>query len=460
MEKMSIREVATAVGAYSAAPGFVTSVCTDTRALEEGCLFVALKGERFNGNAFALQAAAQGAAALLCEAAPAGADIPVIVVEDTGDALLKLAGYYRAQFDFPVVGVTGSVGKTTTKEMTAAVLSQQYNTLKTEGNFNNQIGLPKMLFRLQKETEAAVLEMGMDHAGQIERLSRAAAPTLSIITNIGVSHIEHFGSQEGILQAKLEILKGMSPEAPVILNGDDRLLRAAAGETHNPVLLVGIDTPGCDLQAEHIVQKEDGISFAVSVQALGISVPIWLPVIGRHHVYDALFAFAAGSLLQIPFDRIARGLASYAPVGMRQRVVRAGGITVIEDCYNASPDSVKASLAALAAMPCEGRRVAVLGDMLELGDYAAAAHAECGEAAAKAGLDLLLAYGENARGYVRAAAGKGLRAEHFTEKQALAQRLNEWLRPGDIALFKASRGMRLEEALEPIYAVWKPGRGA
>lgn len=451
----SIREAASAVGSKCAGDGQITSVCIDSRSIQPGCLFAAIRGERFDGHDFIPQAFAQGAAAVLSERPVEGAKGPVILVKDTRLAFLHLAAFYRARFQIPVVGLTGSVGKTTTKEMVAAVLEQKYRTLKTQGNLNNQIGLPRMIFQMDDETQAAVLEMGMDRPGQISSLSQTAQPTIGIITNIGVSHIENFGSQEGILKAKLEILDGMEPTAPLLLNGDDPLLLDACRKIKNPVLLYGIQNPACGLRAQEIVEQSDGTRFTVEIQ--GQRQPLWIPAVGKHNVYNALAGVAVGNLLQVPPEQIRQGLAGYQPSGMRQHVVRCGGVTVVEDCYNASPDSVKAALSALMLMPMEaqGRRIAVLGDMAELGDFAPQAHNKCGEYAARAGVDLLFTVGNSARYCRDTAAQNGVEAYHFESKQALTNRLLAVLRPGDLVLFKASRVMRLEEVFQALYQQWE-----
>ncbi|MDD6175306.1 MAG: UDP-N-acetylmuramoyl-tripeptide--D-alanyl-D-alanine ligase [Firmicutes bacterium] len=453
MEQITLQNAARAIGAECREETEVLSVCTDTRAITPGCLFVALRGERFDGHDFAAEAAKAGAAGIVCEHEVSGTGrTPVLMVKSTQGALLQLARYYRSLFSIPMVGVTGSVGKTTTKEMIVAAISPKYQTMKTEGNLNNQIGLPKTLFRLNHTIEAAVIEMGMDHFGQIHNLSMTAAPTISVITNIGHSHIMNLGSQEGILKAKLEILDGMDLNAPVVLNGDDPLLAGAAEKIGNPVLLYGIRNPACDVRAENVRETESGLEFDVCVASLDSRTPVHLPAYGIHHVYDALAAFSVGLLLQVEPDRMADGLAGYVPSGMRQHIVRAGGLTVVEDCYNASPDSVKASLAALRAMPCTGRRIAVLGDMLELGDYTERGHRECGRAAAENGTDLLVACGRDARFCAEEAEKAGILTEYFEEKPEAAQFLQNSLRAGDLVLVKASHGSHLEELLDAVYS--------
>lgn len=452
MEQITLQDAARAIGAECKEQTDVLSICTDTRAITPGCLFVALRGERFDGHDFASAAAKAGAAGIVCEHEVENTGkTPLLMVKSTQGALLQLARYYRSLFAIPVVGVTGSVGKTTTKEMIVAALSPKYKTMKTEGNLNNQIGLPKTLFRLDHTVEAAVVEMGMDNFGQIHNLSMTAVPTIAAITNIGHSHIMNLGSQEGILKAKLEILDGMDINAPVVLNGDDPLLAGAAEKVKNPVLLYGIHNEACDVCAKDVRETESGLEFEACVASLGSCTHVRLPAYGIHHVYDALAAFSVGLLLQVDPAQMAEGLAAYVPSGMRQHIVRAGGLTVVEDCYNASPDSVKASLAALRAMPCSGRRIAVLGDMLELGDYTERGHRECGLAAAKNKIDLLVACGKDSHFCAEEAKAAGIATEYFEAKPEAGQFLLQELRAGDVVLVKASHGSHLEELLEVIY---------
>lgn len=452
METMTLREVATALGLHpeAYADADITNITIDSREAGEGTLFFAIKGERFDAHDFVPDVLAKGAAAAVCSRPVEG--VPpekLLLVDDTRLAFLALAKYYRAKFAIPVVGLTGSVGKTTTKEMVAAVLSQKYRTLATQGNFNNEIGLPKMCFRLDGSIEAAVFEMGMSGFGEISRLTDTARPTLGIITNIGVCHIEMLGSREGILKAKMEILEGMEETAPLIINGDNDLLPEGVKGIPNPVIVCGIDCPTADCRAEEIEQGSDSTRFVINWR--GERYPVTLPAVGIHNVYNACIAFACGMLLDVSPGQAVKGLSEYVPTGMRQRIVRQGGVTVIEDCYNASPDSIKASLRVLRDMAC-GRRIAVLGDMKELGSYSHTAHTECGKAAAECGVDVLLAYGDEAKGYVEGA-GDGVPCViYFDDKAALSQALCAMLREGDAVLVKASRAMKMEEVIMEIYA--------
>ena len=452
MKAFTLQEAAAALGLpQMQAQATLADVCTDTRKIQPGSLFVCLRGERFDGHSFASQAAQLGAAALLVDH-PVDADVPQLVVTDTGKALLQLAGWYRRRFRLPVVGLTGSVGKTTTKEFIALVLGAKYNTLKTQGNLNNEIGVPQMLFRLEDSHTAAVIEMGMNHFGEISRLTRAVAPTVGLITNIGVSHIENLGSRAGILQAKLEILEGMAPDAPLIVNMDNDMLRTVKlGD--RPLLTFAIDDQSADFTATDIAEQGSTTTFTVHHSTF--TQPVTIPTVGIHNVYNALAAMAVGYVTGVDPVAAAAALANYVPAGMRQNLVQVGGVQVIEDCYNASPDSMRAALQTLGKLPVH-RRYAVLGAMLELGDYAKEAHTQVGKMAAENGIDGVLAYGADAAYIVEAAKQAGLEnARLFDTKEALAQSLTQQVQPGDGVLFKGSRGMHLEDVMHTVYERWE-----
>lgn len=452
MKAFTLQEAAAALGLpQMQAQATLADVCTDTRKIQPGSLFVCLRGERFDGHSFASQAAQLGAAALLVDH-PVDADVPQLVVTDTGKALLQLAGWYRRRFQLPVVGLTGSVGKTTTKEFIALVLGAKYNTLKTQGNLNNEIGVPQMLFRLEDSHTAAVIEMGMNHFGEISRLTRAVAPTVGLITNIGVSHIENLGSRSGILQAKLEILEGMALDAPLIVNMDNDMLRTVKlGD--RPLLTFAIDDQSADFTATDITEQGSTTTFTVHHSTF--TQPVTIPTVGIHNVYNALAAMAVGYVTGVDPAAAAAALANYVPAGMRQNLVQVGGVQVIEDCYNASPDSMRAALQTLGKLPVH-RRYAVLGAMLELGDYAKEAHTQVGKMAAENGIDGVLAYGADAAYIVEAAKQAGLEnARLFDTKEALAQSLAQQVQPGDGVLFKGSRGMHLEDVMHTVYERWE-----
>lgn len=448
MEKLLLSEIANACDGTFNNECEINSVCIDTRKITKGCLFICIKGERFDAHQFADEALEKGAAAVMIHSS---IDVKgnYVRVEDTSKALLELAGYYRSKFSIPVVALTGSVGKTTTKEFTYLVVNSKYNAIKTLGNLNNEIGLPQMLFQLDNSIEAAVIEMGMNHFGEIHRLSSATKPTMALITNIGVSHIENLGSREGILKAKLEILDGLEKGAPLILNGDNDLLRSVKTDDYK-VYFYGVENG--DFRAENISEENGETSFDIC--CFGNRQKIIIPTIGIHNVYNALSAFAVGWFLDILPEQCAAALRSYVPEGMRQRSVSINGITSIEDCYNASPDSMRAALTTLANTK-GNKKIAVLSDMLELGEYSEQAHKEVGIMAAERNIDYLFAVGEMSQHIISAAQEKGMKnAFHFETKEALAEALLDILEAGDTIIFKASRGMKLEDVIHIVYDRW------
>ena len=448
MEEIRLSKIAEVIGAaFAGEDRLIPSVCTDTRKIEKGCLFIAIVGERFDGHSFAAQAAELGAAAVICQK-PVECAVPVLYVEDTRNAYLDIAGYYRSRFSIPLVGITGSVGKTTTKEFIALALSAKYRTLKTEGNFNNDIGMPATLLRLDNSFEAAVIEMGMNHFGEIHALTLRSRPTMGVITNIGVSHIENLGSREGILKAKLELLDGMEAGAPLLLNADNDML-ATVALSGRPVYRFGIENEAADFRAVNI--RTQGGSTAFEILYDGGRVAITIPTVGNHNVLNALCAFAVGVLNGIEAAAVAAKLKEYAPAGMRQRRVDCGSFLVIEDCYNASPDSMRAALGTLAGLGAQ-KTIAVLADMLELGSFSEKLHKEVGALAATEQIDVLLCYGEAARDYCAAATENGLKnARHFENKQTLLEAILKELTPGAAVLFKGSHGMHLEEVIQKLY---------
>ncbi len=448
---LTLREIEEATGGkLVGADAAVSSVTIDSREAASGALYVAICGDRFDGHDFCASAVENGASAVVCERIP-NTEIPYVLVQSTRQALLDIAKLHRRYCEnIKIVGLTGSVGKTTTKEMVYAVLSEKFDTIKTEGNLNNEIGMPKTLFRLTDTTEAAVVEMGMSNFGEIERMTLVCRPNLAIITNIGVSHIEFLGSRDGILKAKTEILKGMPYGAPLILNGDDDKLWGYQNADFQQIYFA-IENTQADILAKEIETANGETSFTVCFDG-GNTQKVTIPTVGKHNVYDALAAFAAGLSLDIPPERIAAGLQNYAPAGMRQRIKTVAGVTVIEDCYNASPDSQKAALNVLASLPAQ-RKIAVLGDMLELGDYAESAHRTVGAYAAECKVDFLFCYGE-ASAWIADAAKKTVQTAHFTDKMALTEKLLNTVRAGDAVLFKASRGMALEEVIQKLYEEW------
>ena len=414
----------------------------DTRKLETGELFVALKGER-DGHDFIPAALEKGAAAVLCT--HCDGDYPAIVVEDTRVALGDIARGERQRLGCKVVGITGSVGKSTTKEMVATVLSSTYRVGKSPANHNNDIGMPMAILRLPEDTQIAVLEMGMNHFGEIAYLSSIAKPDVAVIVNIGTMHIEHLGSREGILQAKLEILEGMAENGCVVLNGDEPLLWNLH-DSMNGITYFGKKNTQCTVLGTNVKSTDSGVSFDAAHENVTLSVE--LPIEGEHYVEDALAAVAVGLKLGIAPNTIEKSLAEFENMQDRQEIFRAGEYTIIKDCYNAGPESMAAALAVLGSKP--GRKVAVLGEMLELGDCTPAEHYRIGRLAAEK-VDVLLAYGPNSERVLKGAITGGMSDSKvcaFEDRDRLVEALKQQARPGDVLLFKGSRGMRMELILE------------
>ncbi len=456
MEAMiTIRQAAEAMsGSYRHCDGEIriTSVSTDTRTIGAGALFFALRGEQFDGHKFVQNA--MDAGAICCVVAEDGeipAEIPAIIVKDTQIALGHLAAAYRERFSIPVIGITGSVGKTSTKEMIASVLMQEYETHITKGNFNNEIGLPLTVFQLDKKHEMMVLEMGMSHFGEISRLTRIAKPELAVITNIGVSHIENLGSREGILKAKLEILEGLQMDGTVVLNGDDELLWGARGELDCETLYYGIENPNCDLVAKNICTYSDSSTFTCKIEGTEYEFLIRVP--GIHHVYNALAAILVGLRHRVSIENIRKGIRAFVPSGLRQTLLTLPNLQVIRDCYNASPDSMRSGLSVLKLTETKGRRVACLGDMLELGAISDSAHEEVGRQVKEDGVDVLITVGKGAHKIAQGARLAGLDSSNiyeFENNQELCRELSRILQKDDLVLVKGSRGMRLEEVVDAM----------
>ncbi len=427
------------------------SIISDTRSIRPGAVFIAFKGERFDGHNFVEDAINKGAIAAITNRPIK--NLPCIVVDDTAKAILAIAKHYREKFTPKLVGITGSVGKTTTKEMTALALSSKYETLKTEGNHNNEIGLPFTLLKLRPEHKAAVIEMGMSHFGEIERLSDTCRPTIAVITNIGWSHAENLGSREGILRAKLEILKGAAENAPLIVNGDDDLLAPLKNTiTDRKVITCGMVSEGCDYTARNIITEAGSTSFDVVYEGKAVQ-RITLPCIGKHHVLDALIAYAAATEAGCEGAGIAEKLSTFELDGLRQHIEKRKEQTLLIDCYNAAPDSMKAAIDVLCELEPSygGKRAAVLGDMLELGANSPKLHEEIGEYAAAMGLDLLVCYGNYAKYIAKGAERCGLSCCYAPDKETILNFLNFKLSDGDCVLYKASRGMHMEEIIDKYY---------
>lgn len=453
MEQLTLEQVAAFCGArirdtYSDI--YVNGISRDNRNVNPGDLFVAIRGESFDGHDFVESAAKAGAVAALVSTPMPECSIPTLLVEDTVSALGLIAGRYRRMFEnLKVVGITGSVGKTTTKEMCASVLSESMYTLKTQGNLNNDIGLPFTVMGLNQSHQAAVLEMGANHFGEISRLTRVAAPDVAVITTIGESHMEFFGSKQGVRKAKLEIIEGLKSGGTLILNGDDPLLWELKDSLSVKTVYCGVHNPDCDIFGEVLGKDSENIRFAVR----GIEgVSFHIRCGGMHNLQNALLAIAVGQAFGCSISSIQDGLESFVNTGLRQKIISVNGITVISDCYNASPDSMRAALALLGESKSYGRKIAALGDMLELGSHSAKAHFEVGSVAAEQA-NLIFAAGKWAKNLCNGAVENGMPAGNvhgFETVSELINAIKPELREGDVLLVKGSRGMRMEQVIEAI----------
>ncbi len=428
----------------------VNALTTDSREATQGSMFVAIRGETTDGHLYISKAIELGAACILCDTIPStSAQLPVICVKDTVKALGSFAAAYKRAIAPLTIAITGSIGKTTTKEFVASVLSEHFKTLKTPGNFNNHIGLPLTMLSLEETDRAMVVEMGMSSRGEIEYLSSLANPKIAVITNIGTSHIEHLGSREGIRDAKMEIVRGMEPNGALILNGDEPLLANVEGAYY-----VSRHNPSAQFYISNVEQTENGSAFDLRVGG-ELYESIVIPAIGEHNVLDAAYAFAVGSLVGMGEYEIRRGLMNFRQTGMRQNVYRVRDFWILEDCYNAAPESMQAALKVLAQVAAGkgGRRIAVLGEMREMGNYSETGHRNVGKAASELPVDLLYTFGQEASYIAQGALENGLSPKRITQYEdlnaleALAAELKKTVRSGDVLLFKASRAVALERVI-------------
>lgn len=427
----------------------ITGVTTDTRSVRGGDLFIALKGERFDGHDFIEQAVKKGAAAILVSQAGQSVDksTTVIRVDDTLKAFQGLARFHRQRFDIPLVAVTGSNGKTTTKDMIAAVLSSKFNSLKTEANYNNEIGLPMTLLKLNSNHDVAIVEMGMRGAGQIAELAGIAIPNVAVITNVGETHIELLGSVDNIAAAKAELVEALPANGIAVLNYDNDYVRAMREKTHSRVLFYGTNEK-CDIRGVGI--ETHNSEMCLDVKYSDTVFRLLIPTIGRHNVYNALAATAVGLGLGLSISEIEEGIKHFVPSAMRLAVETIGDYVVVNDAYNASPLSMAAAIDTLAEIAL-GRKVVILGDMLELGHIAVDAHQRIGRKLGQCGVDIVVTVGHLAS-FIADEAGKcgaPVTISCQNHEQA-AKALHKHLLPGDTILVKGSRGMQMEKILEVL----------
>ena len=444
MSKITVNEIITATGGEllcGSKDAVIENVSIDSREVIKNTLFVALKGENSDGHNYVEKAFENGASCVISEKDMMG-NGAVVRVENSSKALGQIAKFYKKKLNLKTVAVTGSVGKTTTKDMLSAVMNMQYNTLKTEGNFNNELGLPLTIFRLKQTHEAAVLEMGMSEFGEIDYLADIARPDVAIITNIGMSHIENLGSQEGIFKAKTEICNYFNKDSLLIVNADDKYLKKALNFKGFSVVGYGI-LNDCQYKARDIENLGlEGTKFSVDIYEREYRIHVKTP--GVHNVYNALAAIACGVHYNIGPNKIIEGIENFSLTKMRMSVEKAG--TIINDCYNSSPDSVNAALKVLATQ--NTRRVAVLGDILEMGEFAKDAHYKIGEEVAKNNIDVLLTAGENAKFIAEGAKIDEIYSFNTTDELVL--NISKFIKENDTVLVKASRGMHFEKVVDKI----------
>ncbi len=456
MEACSLKFVAEACDAEikSGSPETkIENVCTDSRQAKSGDLFFAIKGEKFDGHDFVAEVAAKKAAAIVVEPKNLPAktpDCPLLVVNEVRAALGKLAAAYRRQFDLPVIAVAGSNGKTTVKELLASVLRQKFSTLWSEASFNNDIGVPMTLLRLKQSHQAAVLEVGTNHPGELAPLVKLVQPKFGVLTNIGREHLEFFDDIAGVAKEEGVLAELLPADGKLFLNGDDEWSDKIAARTKAKVVRVGTGEKN-DWSAKKIRLDKSGVAFRVAASREEFCGEYRINLIGRHQVTNALFAIALGAELGLDRTEIQDGLVACQPPKMRLNYWEANGVRVLEDCYNANADSTLAALETLCGLPLQGRRVAVLGDMAELGAQSEAAHAEVGRRAAELQVSQLFAVGKMAPVIGKAAREAGLtRVFEFAEVEGAVKAVKSFLKPGDVVLFKASRVSRLERIAETL----------
>ncbi len=420
----------------------ISNVIIDSRQNGNQAVFFAIKGDNTDGHHYIDQAIKNNVRAIVVhrDIEIENTDIAIIKVIDTKDALLDLAGYYKSLFSIPLIAVTGSCGKTTTKDIIASVLSEKYTTLKTKGNLNNQTGMPLSIFELNKNHEMAVIEMGMSNAGEIYNMVKRISPTVAVITNIGYSHIEYLKTRENILNAKLEILSFFNHENTAIMNADDDYLKDVDSSRFK-IYKIGIQNG--DIKATDIVEENHKINFKVNNENYTF------PLIGQHNIYNCLYAITIAKLFNLSHEEIQRGFNHFMPSKNRMDIIKHNEITIINDAYNSNPHAAKAALDVLDKMQSSGRKIAVLADMLELGAYSQMLHEELGKYTAVCGVDVLVTIGKQAEYIAKKAVESGVKGTvHFDNNMDATDYLKSILKSGDLILFKGSRGMKLESIID------------
>lgn len=433
----------------------IKAISTDSRTIDTAQLFIAIKGTKFNGHDYVFAALEKNAAGCIVgydwlkvyNQKIANQEKPIIAVEDTCVALGKIAQFYREKFSIPVIAVTGSNGKTTTKEMIASLLSLRYSVLKSEGSFNNHIGVPLSLLRLNPSDELAVIEIGMNHKGEIRSLASIARPNIAVITNIGPAHLEFFSGISDIVKAKCELLENLSVGDLAVINADCDQLYTQAKKYSAKVITFGIKN-NCDFKASNVVSQRGGIDFM-----LNNKYTFKLPLLGEHNVYNLLAAIAVADYLHVQMEQIRQQISNFKPIGLRMQPISINGVEVIADCYNANPDSMAAAIGVLSRLKHKKRRIAVIGDMFELGSGSKHFHSELGVLIAHSHIEKLITIGTNAAYAAYSAAQSGMSKDDVfsckTNEDACCL-LKKILQPEDVLLFKGSRCMHLEEVIDGL----------
>ncbi len=454
MERIRLKNLTCGIGnlADNIAAEYANGVVVDSRSVEKGYVFVAIKGENVDGHDYADKAIAAGAVAVIVERELS--TIPKerqLLTDNCLDAMITMGQNYRNFYSAKLIGVTGSVGKTTTKEFVHCVLSAFGKTLKNEGNRNNEIGLPETLFKLDDSYDYGVLEMGMSDKGDISKLTNAVKPLVGIITNIGYAHIEQLKTRENIKDAKLEIVGGIPDGGTLIINVDNDMLCKVEPPDNINLITVAIDNESADIIAQDISANDYDTEFTIVNKRTAEQFSARIPALGKHNVYNALSAYAAAYGLGLNGDTAVAALKNYQSCGMRQRIVPQSGFVVIEDCYNANPDSMRAAIDTLASIPDVSHRIAVLGDMLELGEISEDAHRDIGAYLAQKNIDAVVTYGEMAK-YIALEAQQTIPdTAHTNDRLVAMDYLNDYFKENCAVMFKASRGMQLEEIMELFY---------
>lgn len=453
MKPWSLSEIAKIINSSTDLDGEICGISTDTRTISTGDLFIALSGDRFDGHTYVKTALEKGAEAAVVEHFIEGVEKDrCLLVEDCRETYFQLAKAYREKLSIPIIGITGSVGKTSVKEMVYAALSSVCIVHKTEENLNNELGVCQTILSIEESDQVAVVEMGIDHPGDMDILTKIVAPDVAIVTGVGISHLAQMGSRETLFQEKMKISDGMKKDAPIIINGDNDLLTTVSEWKGHPTLKYGLSDVHFAVYGSSIEEDPSNIRTTFSARINGREYEVTIPTLGKANVQNALAACAVLKVLDFPLSTGINGLNKYKSVGMRQKIVLADEIVVIEDCYNASPDSMVAALEVLEQIEPQNHRIAVLGDMLELGEEAPEYHEKMGTLAAEKQIDKAYFIGDLSKFGAKAAETSGVQEVYwFPDTDSAISAIVSGLSAGDVVLLKASRGMKFEKIATAIY---------